>query len=117
MRARLPISASRFSSPLAPAATPITAIRPPVGERLQVLGQVGRADELEDHVERAVLGEALGRDRLGAERRDRVAQLLAAHRRGDPRARGAAELDRRGAHAAGAAVHEQVLAGAQLGLA
>ena len=75
MRARLPISASRFSSAFAPAATPITAIRPPVRERLQVLGQVRRADELEDHVERAVLGEVLGRDHLGAERRDLLAQL------------------------------------------
>ena len=42
---------------------------PAGGERVQVLGQVGGADQLEDHVERAVLGEALGRDRLGAERR------------------------------------------------
>ena len=33
MRARLPISASRLSSALAPAETPITAIRPPRGER------------------------------------------------------------------------------------
>ena len=75
MRARLPISASRFSSLLAPAATPITHDPPAGGERLQVLGQVGRADQLEDHVERALLGEALGRDHLGAQRRDLLAQL------------------------------------------
>ena len=76
MRARLPISASRFSSPLAPAETPITAIRPPVASAVEVLGEVRRADELEDHVERAVLGEALGRDHLGAERGHPLAQRL-----------------------------------------
>ena len=63
MRARLPISASRFSSALAPAETPITQIRPPVASAFRFSAQVGRAHQLEDHVERAVLGEALGRDR------------------------------------------------------
>ena len=71
----------------------------------------GRADELEDHVERAVLGEALGRDHLGAERRHlrRAAASLrtVAVTRAPGRAR---ELDRGGADAAGAAVHEQALA-------
>ncbi len=113
MRARLPISASRFSSDFAPALTPITTIAPAGRERVQVLGQVGGADELEDHVEGAVLGEALGRDRLGAERRDLRAQLLAAHGRRHARPGGPGELDRGGADTAGASVHEQMLAGAQ----
>ena len=41
---------------------------PPGGECHEVLGEVRRADELEDHVERTVLGKALGRDHLGAKR-------------------------------------------------
>ena len=40
MRPRLPISARRLSSALAPAPTPITQIRPRVGERVEVAGQV-----------------------------------------------------------------------------
>ena len=94
----------------------MTAMRPPVDERLEVLRQVRGAHQLEDHVERPAIGEALWRDRLGAQLRDLIAQLLAAHRRGHARARRPGELDRRGAHASGAAVHEQVLAGAQPGL-
>ena len=41
MRARLPISASRFSSPLAPAETPITAIRPPVASACRFSAMLG----------------------------------------------------------------------------
>ncbi len=41
MRARLPISASRFSSPLAPAETPITAIRPPVASACRFSARFG----------------------------------------------------------------------------
>ena len=111
MRARLPISASRLSSALAPAADADHGDPPAGRERVQVLGQVRRADELEDHVERPVLGEALGRDRRGAERGDlrraaRSWRTVAVTRAPD----GARELDRRRADAAGAAVHEQALA-------
>ena len=115
MRARFPISARRLSSALAPAATPITTIRPPVASAVQVLGQVGGADQLEDHVEGAVLGEALAGDHRGA-RAPRPASRASARRTvavtRAPLAR--AELDRRRADAAGAAVHQQPLAGAQL---
>ena len=41
MRARLPISASRLSSPLAPPPTPITAIRPPVASASRLAGRLG----------------------------------------------------------------------------
>ena len=111
IRPRLPISTPRFSSALAPAPIPITAIRPQRVQRGDVVRQVGRADQLEDHVERAVLAEALGLDHLGAERGHLGAQIGIAHRRGHAGAGGAAELDRRRADAAGAAVDEQALAG------
>ena len=72
-------------------------------ERVDVLGEVRRADELEDHVERAMLGEALGGDqRPRRAPRPALAQSLVAHRRGDARAARPAELDGRGADAAGA---------------
>src|SRR5665213_3770908 len=89
---------------------------PAGGERSKVLGQVGGADELEDHIERTVLGEPLGRDHLGPERRHLLAQLLAAHRCRHARARRTGELDRRGADAAGATVYEQPLTWAKLRL-
>ena len=54
-----------------------------------------------------------GRSRVRAERGDLLAQLRVADGRGDARAGARAELDRGGADAAGAAVHEQPLAGAQ----
>ena len=54
-----------------------STIRPPSASAVEVVGEVGRADQLEDHVERAVLGEALGLDHGRAERGDR--------RRGAPR--------------------------------
>ena len=41
IRARLPISASRLSSALAPAPTPITAIRPPVSSASRLSGMFG----------------------------------------------------------------------------
>ncbi len=49
-------------------------------------------------------------DVVGAERGDALPALGIAHGRGDPRARARAELDRRGADAAGRTVHEQALA-------
>ena len=41
MRARLPISASRLSSALGPAPTPITTIRPPVASALRLPARLG----------------------------------------------------------------------------
>ena len=117
MRPRLAISAARFSSAFAPAPMPMTAIRPSGRQRLEVRAEVRRADELEDHVERAVLLEALGvDDRVGAELTDGVARVGVAHGRGDVRADRVRELHRRGADAARGAVHEQPLAGPQPGL-
>ena len=79
---------------------------------LRFAGQVRRADELEHDVERAVLLEALGVDRPRAAPSSSTARAVVgvAHRRGDVRAGRAAELDRRGADAAGRAVDEQPLA-------
>ena len=70
MRARLPISASRLSSRLGARRHADHDDPPAGGERVQVVRHVGGAHQLEDHVERPLLGEALGRDRLGPERRD-----------------------------------------------
>ena len=90
---------------------------PPVdGQAAQVVRQVGRAHQLEDDVERAVVGEAVGRQDLGAEGRDRLAQRRVAHRGGDPRAGGHPELHRGGAHAARRAVHQEALAHRQAAL-
>ena len=88
----------------------------PGGERLQVLGQVAGADELEHDVEGAVLAEALGLDHLRAQLLDPVAQLLAPDGRRHARAGGAAELHAGRPHSAGRPVDEQVLAWAQPGL-
>ena len=85
-------------------------------ERGDVAGHVRAADELEDDVERAVLLEALGVDRLDVERVDARAQLGVADGGGDARAGHLAELHGGHADAARAAVHEQPLAGAQPGL-
>src|SRR2546429_230894 len=41
MRARLPISASRFSSPVAPAETPIVAMRPPIASASRLPARFG----------------------------------------------------------------------------
>ena len=96
---------------------PMTTIRPLRGQRLEVAGEVGSADQLEDDVEGAVLREALGVDDLvGAQLGDVVAQALVAHGGGDVGAGRGAELDAGGAHPAGGAVDEQALAGAQAGL-
>jgi hypothetical protein len=85
-------------------------------ERLQVLRQVRRPDELENHVERPMPGKALRRDRLRSERLHVGTLLLATHRRRNTRARRFRELDRRSAHPAGSAMNEQALAGSQLSL-
>ena len=59
------------------------------------------------------LGEALGRDRVHAQRGDLVARVLVADRRGHPRARHHAELDGGHPDSARGAVHEQPLAHGQ----
>ena len=107
MRPRLAMSAARFSSAFAPAAIPITTIRPLVFSALTFAPEVRCADELQHDVERAVLAEARGLDdRVGAELRDGVAGVGVAHRRDDVRAERVRELDRRGADAAGGAVDD-----------
>ena len=63
-----------------------------------------------------MVGEALGVDRGCAKFLDGAPQPLVANGGRHPRARRPPELDRRGADASGAAVDEQVLAGAQAAL-
>ena len=116
MRPRLPISWRRSSSILAPAPTPITHDPPAQGERFEVAREVGRADELEDDVERAGAGELVRADGVDAERRDLLAAVLVAHRRRDAGAGHRAQLHRGHPDAAGGAVDEQPLADHQLGL-
>ena len=84
------------------------------GERLEVPGDVRRADELEDDVERAVLLEALRiEDPLGAQLGDRRVVVVVADRGGHARPGGPAELHAGRPDAARGAAHEQPLAGAQ----
>ena len=118
MRARFCISGQEVDlRHRAGAAHPDHGDSPADRERGQVLLEVGGAHELEDHVVRAALPEALGRNRASAEPLDLGALLLAPNGGADPRAGGAAELHRCGPNAAGGAVHEQVLPGTQAGLA
>src|SRR5271166_4783080 len=49
---------------------------PSGGERSEILREIEGADELEDHVERPVLGKALGRDHLRPELRNLLAQQI-----------------------------------------
>ena len=114
MVARLPITASRFSSALKPRAD-ADHHDPAAGAQsaLRLSRQVRGADQLEHHVERAVVAEALGIDRGGAELLDLGRSSSLRTVAVTARARRPAELDRRRAHAAGAAVHQQVLARAQ----
>ena len=70
MRPRLPISAAQVELGLRAGADADHDDPAAGGERRDVAGQVGRADELEDDVERAVLLEALGLDRVDVERVD-----------------------------------------------
>ncbi len=113
MRARLPIRASRFSSALAPAETPITQTRPPVASAFMFSARFGAPTSSRITSKGPCSAKPLGRDRLGAERGHLRAQLLAAHRRGDARSGRPGQLDSSGADAAGPAVHEQALAGSQ----
>ena len=82
-------------------------------ERIEVLGEVRRADQLEDDVERTVPGKIRGRDHLRAELRDRLAQRGVSYRRRRAGARRERDLYRRGADATRPAVYEQALPGPQ----
>ena len=90
------------------------AIRPPVASACRFSARLGAPTSSRITSKGPCSAKPSRRDRLGAERGDLLAQLLAAHGRGHARAGARAELDRGRAHAAGAAVHEQALAGAQL---
>ncbi len=117
MRARLPISASRFSSPLAPAATPITVIRPPVASACRFSARFGAptSSRITSNGPCSEKPSGAITSAPSAATRSRSASLrTVAVTRAPARA---GELDRGGADAAGAAVHEQALAGAQLRLA
>ena len=78
--------------------------------------RLGAPDQLEHDVEGAVVAEALGVDRRGSELLHPRPQGLVSDRGGHVRARGAPQLDRRRAHPAGPAVHQQPLARPQPGL-
>ena len=68
--------------------------------------------KLEHHVERALVGEALGRwPSAPSDSTSSLSPFSAGTVAGYASAGRAAELDGRGAHAARAAVHEQALAG------
>ena len=79
-------------------------------------GPVGRADELEDDVERPRVDELVGRDRVHPEGGDLLAAVLVAHRGRHTRAGHGAELDGGRPDAARRAVDEQPLADDQAGL-
>ena len=113
MRPRLPISLRRSISVLAPAPTPMMQIRPPVASASRFSARFGAPTSSRIDVELALLGEALGRDRVDAERGDLLAGVLVADRRGHARARHHAELDGGHADAARRAVDEQPLADGQ----
>ena len=68
MRARLPISASRFSSALAPAETPITRMRPPVASACRFSGMLGAPTSSRITSNGPCSAKPSQRDRLGAER-------------------------------------------------
>ena len=110
MRARLPIRASRLSSALAPPPTPITAMRPPVASACRLPARLGAPTSSSTTSKGPCSSKPSGAIDRGPEALDPGAQLLAAHGGHHPGARRAAQLDRGGAHAAGAAVHEQPLA-------
>ena len=114
-RPRLPMSATRLSSIFAPAPTPMTTMRPPVARASRLAGKFGRADQLEDDVERARAPRSPRgrRPRARPSCADRLARVRVAHRGRDLGARGRAELHGGGADAARRAVDEQALAGTQ----
>ncbi len=94
------------------------------GKQIQVAGEVGRADHVEDHVDAATARQRQrGRheilflvvDRtLGAQPLARIALLVGACRREHARAKRARHLNRRGPDSAGASVHEERFAVAKV---
>src|SRR5438105_3381802 len=87
--------------------------RDPAARRqaVEVGGHVGRADELEDHVERCAGGEAVRLDHLGgAQLADGRPRLAPAHGGRHVAAGRRRQLHRRGADAAGGAVDADALA-------
>ena len=91
------MSWSRLTSACAPAPTPMTAIRPPVAERAQVVRDVRCADELEHDVVGAAVGERVRSADVDDAARasdlgDGRAELLVAHRRDHARAGASGEL-------------------------
>ncbi len=118
IRSRCPITASRFTSALKPAPTPITTIRPRRFIARRFASRSGAADELEQHVERPALGAVLRvQDLVRAEPGDGSRNSRVAHRRGDVGARGRRELHGRRADAAGRAADQHALAHPQARLA
>jgi hypothetical protein len=102
---------------LSPGADPDHHDPSPHTQRPQVGREVGGPDQLENHVEGAVLLEPFRGDHLGPETRHRVSVIRIANRGGHPRSGGVAELDGGRAHPAGATVDQQALAGLQARLA
>ena len=113
MRPRLPISLRRSISVLAPAPTPMTQIRPPIASASRFSARFGAPTSSRITSNSPSLGEALGRDRVHAERGDLLARVRVADGRGHARARHHAELHRGHADAARRAVDEQPLADRQ----
>ena len=116
MRARLPISASRLSSHLAPALTPITTIRPPVASAFRLSAMLGAPTSSRITSNGPCSAKPSGAIASAPSAATSARDSSSAHGRRHARAARAGELDRRGADPAGAAVHEQALAGAQLRL-
>ncbi len=116
MRARLPISASRFSSALTPAETPITQMRPPVASAVMFSAKLGAPTSSRITSNGPCSPKPSGAIASAPSSRHLSARLLAAHGRRHARAGRLAELYRRRAHPPGAAVHEQALARAQFAL-
>ena len=111
IRPRLPISASRFSSALAPAPTPITTIRPRVASALTSAGRLGAPTSSRTTSNGPCSSKPSGvDDRVRAQRRDGVAQVGVAHGGGHVAPAARPSCTRRGADAARGAVDEQPLA-------
>src|SRR5581483_10394007 len=77
------------------------------GEGRQVVREVGGADQFQDHVKWAVLGEIAGRDGSRTQLLHRRAQIIASYRRRNPCAGRPRKLDGRRADPSGATVDEQ----------
>ena len=116
MRARLPISASRLSSALKPAPTPITAIRPQLASAARLPGRFGAPTSSRITSNGPAAANSSGARAWTPSAPTASRQAGIAHGRGHARAGHRAELDRRHADAARRAVDEQPLADDQPGL-